>query len=48
VPGEYSAAECRTDGCSEQAMSEGGTCDLCALDAEEVARDYSEAAGGGE
>jgi len=32
---EYTATECATDGCREQALTAGGTCDLCALDAEE-------------
>ena len=36
VVDEYEAAECATDGCAEQAMTNGGTCDLCALEAEHV------------
>lgn len=31
---EYKAPVCRTEGCVEQAMTAGGTCQLCALDAE--------------
>jgi hypothetical protein len=33
---EYRATCCATDGCDAQAMTAGGTCDLCALDAEMI------------